>query len=312
MLGFSFIELILFVLLLSILPRCYLILRYWDFSTTTPAQYRYENADHFVSLICKFILLTKIMLLPAFVELLDGLSGKIAGAMCAAGVLNANPYGVPLMLLKLSVIGMSILWLMLNKADIENGTFAFIKKRYRCFVVLSVLMLAEFTAEFLFLSQLEMHKVVLCCNAIFGVNANNSVLFDLTIDSMVKGFYLSFLLYLLAYWCRQKVVVFVLTFVFTGFAYYSFILFFSTYVYEIPTHQCPYCIFQADYYYIGYLVWGLLFSGTFAGLAGIACHYLTLQDTLKVQKYAVISHCLFVLLCSYFVGSYYWRNGVFL
>ncbi|KPU82651.1 hypothetical protein JI57_03765 [Psychromonas sp. PRT-SC03] len=107
MLGFVFIELLLFILLLSLLPRCYYIFRYWDFSKSTQKQYSYERSDHLLSLLCQFILATKIILLPFFVHLLDQLSDRISGAMCAAGVLSANEFGVPLMQLKLVVIGVS-------------------------------------------------------------------------------------------------------------------------------------------------------------------------------------------------------------
>ncbi|MCD8478146.1 MAG: hypothetical protein LRY68_09925, partial [Sulfurospirillum sp.] len=39
---------------------------------------------------------------------------------------------------------------------------------------------------------------------------------------------------------------------FLFFAIVSLILFFSTYVYELPTHHCPFCLLQSDYYGVGY------------------------------------------------------------
>ncbi|AGH82357.1 hypothetical protein PCNPT3_12105 [Psychromonas sp. CNPT3] len=312
MLSFVFIELLLFILLLCLLPRCYFIYRYWDFSKSTQRQYAYERSDHLVSLLCLFILATKIILLPFFVRLLDQLSERISGAMCGAGVLSANEFGVPVMQLKLAVVALSVLWLLLNKFDIDSACFAFLKKRYCCFFILAGLMLAEFVGEFLFFSGLDIHKVVLCCNAIFGVNKNNAFLLGLSTSQILVGFYVSFIFYGLAYFLKKKSVVLILTCLFSLFSYYSFTLFFCTYIYEIPTHQCPYCIFQADYYYIGYVVWGLLFSGLFIGASSIVCSYLTSQNTDALQKYAFISHCAFIVLCTYFVVSFYLRNGVFL
>ena len=39
------------------------------------------------------------------------------------------------------------------------------------------------------------------------------------------------------------------------------------YIYELPTHHCPFCIFKKEYAYVGYLFYLTLFGGVISGLA---------------------------------------------
>jgi hypothetical protein len=45
----------------------------------------------------------------------------------------------------------------------------------------------------------------------------------------------------------------------------SIISFISLYIYELPTHHCPFCIVMSEYDYIGYLLYVALFIGVVAG-----------------------------------------------
>jgi hypothetical protein len=42
--------------------------------------------------------------------------------------------------------------------------------------------------------------------------------------------------------------------------------FISIYIYELPSHHCPFCLLQAGYHFIGYPIYLSLFGGTIAGL----------------------------------------------
>ncbi len=46
----------------------------------------------------------------------------------------------------------------------------------------------------------------------------------------------------------------------------AFISFISVYIYELPTHHCPFCVLQREYGYIGYPLYGLLLTGVVSGL----------------------------------------------
>jgi hypothetical protein len=42
----------------------------------------------------------------------------------------------------------------------------------------------------------------------------------------------------------------------------------SPYVYELPTHHCPFCLLQREYRWVGYLLCGALLGGGLTG-AGV-------------------------------------------
>jgi len=89
----------------------------------------------------------------------------------------------------------------------------------------------------------------------------------------------------------------------------SLIAFFGTYIYELPTHHCPFCFLQKDYYYVGYLIYILLFSGTFYG---VAVGFVQSKGNEKNYKISMIFITLYVVLVSLYPVFYFIKNGVWL
>jgi hypothetical protein len=46
----------------------------------------------------------------------------------------------------------------------------------------------------------------------------------------------------------------------------SILSFISLYVYELPTHHCPFCLLQREYGYVGYLLYVALLGSTITGM----------------------------------------------
>ena len=58
---------------------------------------------------------------------------------------------------------------------------------------------------------------------------------------------------------------------------------FSSYIYAMPFHKCPFCILKREYHFIGYLLYATLLGGAVAGIgAGM------LQPFRKIPSLAVI------------------------
>ena len=58
---------------------------------------------------------------------------------------------------------------------------------------------------------------------------------------------------------------------FFGVALASVISFISLYIYEMPTHHCPFDILQGQFHFIGYPLFVSLFAGTlFSALPGLS------------------------------------------
>jgi len=95
-------------------------------------------------------------------------------------------------------------------------------------------------------------------------------------------------------------------------AYYSIVYFFGTYIYELPTHKCPFCMLQDHYYFVGYLVWGLALFGIFLNIDSTIMQSIFKQKSKTLKNISLITITLFVLLCSSYVAIYYYKNGVLL
>jgi len=85
----------------------------------------------------------------------------------------------------------------------------------------------------------------------------------------------------------------------------SLISFISLYIYEMPSHHCPFCILQKEYHYIGYPLYATLLLGAVTGMGvGVLVPFrkrASLADTLpgfqrRLALTSVISWLLFTLL----------------
>ncbi len=306
-------EALLYLLLLVAALTTVSVLHRWNFDEFTPAQFRLEKRTYLVMSIIVFTLVLKILLLPYFVYTIEGLSPLVPGAMCAAGVIKANSYGNLLLVLKIVILFMGGLWLMLNRFDIEAKNYPYMKFKSWMFVLLFILLNVELSLDFLYFTHIETTQPVSCCSVIYGqLNAANTLPLGLDIQKLLILFYLLFLLLILSMTFGRALLRIVSALGFSVVSYYSVVYFFGTYIYELPTHRCPFCMLQKEYYFIGYVVWGMLLGGVFTAIqSGIAELFFKKRvDGLK--KISLLFLSLFITLCSLYVTMYYFKNGVFL
>jgi len=289
------------------------LLRKWDFNAFTTEQFTLENRSYLVMTIIFFVILLKVVLLPYFVYTIDNLSDLIPGAMCGAGVIKANGYGNPLLILKIIILFLSGLWLTVNSIDLGAKNYPYLKLKSWFFVFIFILLSTEFALDMLYFTHIETSNPVSCCSVIFGqIGGANGLPFGLDISKLMILFYLLFLLLVLAIWANNALLTIVASILFASISYYAVVYVFGTYIYELPTHQCPFCMLQDHYYYVGYLVWGLLFLGIFFALDSAIMYYFFKINSKELKKISLILLGLFVLLSSSYVVVYYIKNGVFL
>lgn len=310
---FLFAEALLWLMLAIAFFQAIGILLHWDFGSVSSRQYRLEKRAYLVVLIIVFTLIFKIALLPFFSYTVDELSALVPGAMCGAGVITANPYGPVLMVLKVAILFVSGLWLILNHEDIRAKDYPYLKAKFWLLLLLFALVSAESVVDLLYLFGISTEEPVACCSTIYGIAGGGDPLpLSLDITRLMILFYLIFLLTLAAAYYRYEAVVLLANGFFFYVAYYAVVYFFGTYVYELPTHQCPFCMLQKEYYYVGYLIWGTLFAGTFFGMAGPVLRVITGREADFTYRYSAFFNTLFVSLCSMYVIIYYLKNGVLL
>ncbi|MCK5855054.1 MAG: hypothetical protein KAG56_07525, partial [Sulfurovaceae bacterium] len=74
---------------------------------------------------------------------------------------------------------------------------------------------------------------------------------------------------------------------------------------------CPFCFLQSDYYYVGYLLYGLLFLGTFYGMR-VGVLKILGEDGGRGLKLSLLFNLAYVVLVTAYVIGYFVRNGVWL
>jgi len=289
------------------------ILRRWDFRRVSSAQYRLEKRGYLVVLIIFFLLTAKLALLPFFAYAVDKLAVIIPGAMCGAGVINANVYGGLLLKLKIVVLFLSGLWLLVNRTDLRATDYPHFKAKLRLYLAIFGFVVVETALDFLYFANISTLTPVACCSVIFGISRGADALpLGLDTGSLLLVFYLLFALILVLCLARYSLVSLVANAAFLFFAYHAVVGFFGTYIYALPTHKCPFCMLQKEYYFVGYLVWGSLFLGTFFGMAAFPLKLILGRETGSMYRFNALFLGLFVLLASLQVGIYYLRHGVLL
>ena len=157
----------------------------------------------------------------------------------------------------------------------------------------------------MFLS-IDVKQIVSCCGTLFSSTSSSYVsnIFLLSPTLQLTIFYTLFALILVGFIIKNKYLFTIVNFLFLIIAIITLISFFGTYIYELPTHHCPFCFLQRDYNYVGYFLYIFLFFGTFFGM-GVGFFK-------KGFNLSVVFNILYIILVSYYPISYYMKNGVWL
>ena len=164
---YLFSETLLFILALIAFIGSILILKDWDFNTTSIKQYQLEKKAYLIILIILFSLIFKILLMPYFAYTIDKLSDIVPGAMCAAGVIGANDYGNPLLLIKIAILFLIGIWMIVNHEDLKAPNYPFFKEKFWFFVVIFILICVEYYFDIAYFLNISLEQPVLCCSIIF-------------------------------------------------------------------------------------------------------------------------------------------------
>ena len=312
-LVFHISEIAIALLTLIALFQTLKILKSWDFNSVSTKQYALEKSAYLVVLIIFFILIFKLVLFPYFAFMVDELSDLLAGAMCGAGVINANEYGMALLGVKLFTLFMAGVWLIINQEDLKAQNYPYTKKKFTLFILIAIFIFGEGVLDYLYLSNIQTTTPVSCCSTIYGTQGEGSELpFGLNMQMFLIIFYLVYLVNSASNLSHHPLLAMLSALVFLYMGYVSVVNFFGTYIYELPTHKCPFCMLQGEYYYVGYYIWSSLFLGVFFSIASYFVKLITTKELYTVNRYSFIFNTIFVVINSGYVLSYYLRNGVFL
>ncbi len=306
-----FSDAILAIVATILLINSVILIKRFDFNSFSEYQYSLEKRGYFIVVATNFLWSFKLFLFLFFVYTIDELSTIIPGAMCGAGVIYENSYGIILLGIRLVTLFFLTLFLALNHFDLKAKNYPYFKLKMWVISISSILVLAELVLDVSYFSAINLQEVVSCCSGLYGnFEGQNPLPFNLNLKMLLALFNLTLIIAIIAMYANSfvSIISFILFFYL---AYYSVVYFFGLYIYELPTHKCPFCMLQKEYNYIGYFLWLSLIFGVFVGLISNVFTLLKI-DSSKLKIVSILLLTIFIIICYYYVISYYLKNGVFL
>jgi len=249
------------------------ILRRWDLSSGSELQLALERRTYLVSTILTNAFGFQLVSLFLFVFTADRLHTQFVGAMCAAGTLNVDPSGYPALLLKLATFVLAGLWLILNHVDTRAYDYPLVRVKYAALLLLAPVLLVELVVQGDYLLSLEPNVITSCCGSLFTSDAHGVAadLAALPARPTSIAFFIVLGVTCLSglvfwHWRRGGYLVALLSAASLVVSLAAIVSFISPYVYEMPSHHCPFDILQSGYHWIGYPLYLLLGAGTLAGM----------------------------------------------
>jgi hypothetical protein len=249
------------------------ILRSWDLGSGSERQLSLERRTALVSTLVGHALVFEVLSLFLFVFTADALAPLFTGAMCAAGSLQADVHGYPALLLKLEVAVAAGLWLILDHADGLGHDHPLLQVKYQLLLVLTPLVAAAAYWEVAWFRALHPEVITSCCGSLFGragrgvgaeLAALSPRLSGLLLFATVGGAVAAAVFFLAR--GRGALVLAGLAGAALPVSLIGVVAFLSPYVYELPTHHCPFCLLQREYHWLGYPLYATLLGGSVAGV----------------------------------------------
>lgn len=249
------------------------ILKHWDIQSGSELQLVLERKTYLISTVLSFVFALQLLSLFLFVFTADSLRTLFVGAMCAAGTLNVNAFGYPTLVLKVVNFVAAGFWLVLNHADNKGYDYPLIKKKYLLLLIVTPFIVLETLLETAYFLNMQPDVITSCCGSLFSSGRTEglgSELASLPAIPTLWAFYSAVVLTLasgtLFYLNNRGGYVYAgLSLALFVVALIAIVSVISIYIYELPTHHCPFCIIMEDYSYIGYLLYVLLFGGVVTG-----------------------------------------------
>ena len=295
------------------------VLRYWNPASDSNLQIKLENEIWLASTLVAYGLGFQILTLVLFALAADSFCQVIVGAMCATGALLANGFGMPALLVKIAGVFLYGFWIVLHKLDISSATYPLVKIKYVYLLLLLPLLIADITLQTLYIANLSPDIITSCCAVVFSSSAETG-------RNLLEGFsqttllvlYYGTIVFLIGFggvllkrWLLPLAVIYSAGWLwFLGLATVAIITVFSSYIYAMPYHHCPFCILKPEYHYIGFAIYFSLIPAAFFGMATLLVEPFKGRDDLegpvrKFQRQAIkISLVLLLFLTA--ISSYHY------
>ncbi len=249
------------------------IIRKWDLRSGSGNQLELERRTYLISTILAYVFGFQLFSLFLYVYTADSICPLFTGAMCAVGTLQVNSYGYPVLLLKLSNFILAGFWLIVNYADNRGYDYPLIRTKYIFLALLTPSIIAEAVLQTIYFLGLHADIITSCCGSLFSGSGSGvaSSLSSFPPSPMKVIFFTTLAIAIcvsVLFHRTGRGAYFhgLVSAVFLPVALASLLSFIGPYIYELPTHHCPFCMLQKEYGYIGYPLYLTLLSGAVSGM----------------------------------------------
>ena len=257
------------------------LLKHWDLGSDAELQIKLEERIWLVATLVQFGLVVQIISAILFIYAADYFATVLKGAMCAAGSLTANDFGLPALGFKLATIFVGSMWIMLHRLDIGSENFPYTRLKSLWLLAMLPLLIVDGLLVVLYLINLEPEIVTSCCGIIFGeTEAGGYSLLNYSSGTAVLVLLAAISTLILAGSLSQLCAIpsskgaALLVSGMMGFAWLIFYLLalavitvqVSPYVYGLPHHRCPFDLLHYPYLTTGLPLYVFLHGGVIAGL----------------------------------------------
>lgn len=251
------------------------ILIRWNPLSSSEEQLLLERKTYLISTIVNFAFGFEIISILLFIYTVEDIHRLFIGAMCATGALNANQIGWLALLIKLILFFAAALWVHFNRLDLRTEDTPLVKSKYLALLLLTPLVGLDLYLQYSYFSGLRPEIITSCCGSLFSLG-NDTVAGELAglpvvptmlVFFLTAGVYLGILI--LCFGSKAAVLRYLLFVTSLGLLFVSLasiVSFISLYIYQLPTHHCPFDMLQKNYSFIGYPLYICLFFGTLLGL----------------------------------------------
>lgn len=264
------------------------IIRHWDIRSGSEMQLALERRTYLVSTVMSYALGFQILSLFLFIYTADSLSHLFIGAMCAAGSLKVNGLGYWALAAQIGNCLLAGLWLIVNAADNKAHDYPLIRVKYGVLLVLTPLFIGEAFLQAGYLLRLQPNIITSCCALVFSAESNTFLADLLSLPrswsqlAFVMSLFVILALGLIVYRTNKGVLLFsVAALLHFLLSINALIAFISLYIYELPTHHCPFCLLHQEYGYIGYPMYGAMLISAVAGMGAGIIHPFRTGNSLK-------------------------------
>jgi hypothetical protein len=245
----------------------------WNLKSGSEKQVLLERRTYFTATIVKYFLVIQIASLFLLVYTADSIHSLFAGTMCAVGTFDVNRFGFPTVLLKLLTSILAGLWLIIDHADNGGFDYPLIRIKYGFLIFLSPLILIENIIQWAYFSGLHPDIITSCCGSLFSPGGKGAAA-EIAGIPLIPALYIFFgalafsITTGIVFLFRARAgVLFAVSSGITGVVSIGAIISaLSVYIYELPSHHCPFCLLQPEYHYIGYVLYGAILIGLICGV----------------------------------------------